>query len=365
MVLVATDDPESPCCNASARIWRYGWDEGLRRLVPRLSAEAGLEAFTGSVRREGGLFHDRFVAARPDAIIAMVFGQRIPEHLLDLVGRRAWNVHPVVPGRPLAATGGPEPFEAAYRLGARSVQLCIHQMTGAFDDGEEVARSDPFPLPPATRPGAELMLELQRRTAPLAAALVRSVLPGRFDHWREGPTALAGIPRGKELTMNDRTLSQHRTHQRAVGHPRASWPRATGDERCLAFAVGRRYLEIEDHEGLQFRVGVSFGHNPFTPEMATGFVPPPVLPGRFVFGLHLIANKGHQLTIYDEWMDAREAGVCEDPEQALVLARSIVEAMPDEEYFGYVRESRDDKGPLKTSDLHLLEDFEVVQGEAF
>jgi methionyl-tRNA formyltransferase len=182
VVLVATDDPEGPCCNASARIWRYGRDEGLRHLVQRLAVEAGLEAFTGSVRREGGLFHDRFVAARPDAIIAMVFGQRIPEHLLDLVAGRAWNVHPVVPGRRLAATGGPEPFEAAYRLGARSVQFCIHRMTGAFDDGEEVARSVPFPLPPATRPGAEPMLELQRRTAPLAAALVRSVLPGLFDH---------------------------------------------------------------------------------------------------------------------------------------------------------------------------------------
>jgi methionyl-tRNA formyltransferase len=182
VVLVATDDPESSCCNASARIWRYGWDDRLGQLVTRLAAEGGLEAFTGPVRREGGLFHDRFVAARPDAIIAMVFGQRIPEHLLDLVGRRAWNVHPVVPGRPLAATGGPGPYESAYRLGARSVQLCVHRMTGAFDDGEEVARSVPFPLPPATRPGAEPMLELQRRTAPVAAALVRSVLPGLFGH---------------------------------------------------------------------------------------------------------------------------------------------------------------------------------------
>src|SRR3954447_25871643 len=56
VVLVATDDPEGPCCNASARVWRYGREEGLRRLVPRLSADAGLEAFTGSVRPEGGLF---------------------------------------------------------------------------------------------------------------------------------------------------------------------------------------------------------------------------------------------------------------------------------------------------------------------
>ena len=178
--LVATDDPESPCCNPSGRIWRYGWDEGLRTLVPRLSAEAGLEAYTGPVRREGGRFHDLFLAARPDAILATVYGQRIPGHLLDLVRGRAWNVHPVVPGRPLSATGGPEPFETAYRLGAGSIQLCLHRMTREFDAGEEVARSAPIPLPPATIPAGELMLELQRRTAPLGAALVRSALPGRL-----------------------------------------------------------------------------------------------------------------------------------------------------------------------------------------
>jgi hypothetical protein len=165
--------------------------------------------------------------------------------------------------------------------------------------------------------------------------------------------------------MNDRTPTNIERINELWGIHVHHGRDATGDERCLAFAVGRRHLEIEDQDGLQFRVGVSFGHNPFTPEMATGFVPPPVLPGRFVFGLHLIANKGHQLTIYDEWMDAREAGVCEDPEQALVLACSIVDSMPDERYLMYVRESPDDKGPLKTSDLHLLEDFEVVQGEAF
>jgi hypothetical protein len=140
---------------------------------------------------------------------------------------------------------------------------------------------------------------------------------------------------------------------------------ATGDERCLAFAVGRRYLELEDNAGIQYRLGVSFGHNPFTPEMATGFVPPPVLPGRFVFGLHLIGIKGNQVALYDQWVDAREAGDCEDPEQAIHLARSIADSMPDEEYLVNVRESRDDKGPLRISDLHLLEELEIVDGEAF
>jgi methionyl-tRNA formyltransferase len=182
VVLVATDDPERPCCNTPARLWRHGWDEDLRQLVPRLAAEAGLDAFTGSVRRPGGEFHRRFEAARPDALLAAVFGQRIPAHLLEQVEGRAWNIHPVVPGLPLAATRGSRPFEIAYELGAREIQLCLHRMTEAFDDGEELARSEPLPLPPAREPGPELLLELQRRTAPLSAALVRRSLPTLLAH---------------------------------------------------------------------------------------------------------------------------------------------------------------------------------------
>src|SRR5262245_43895248 len=81
-----------------------------------------------------------------------------------------------------------------------------------------------------------------------------------------------------------------------------------GEYRCLAFAIGRRYIEAEFDPSESLRVGVSFGNNPFTPEMATGFVPPPVLPGEFVFGIHLIGTKGRELRCYDEWFSAREAG---------------------------------------------------------
>ena len=165
--------------------------------------------------------------------------------------------------------------------------------------------------------------------------------------------------------MNERISANLRRIDELWGIHERRDPNAAAEGRNLAFAVGRRYLEIEDHEGLQFRLGVSFGPNPFTPEMATGFLPPPVLPGRFVFGLHVIASKGRQLTLYDKWTDASAAGECEDPEQALAVARSIVETMPDGEYFACVGESPDEKGLLRISDMDLLEDFEVVPGEAF
>ena len=330
VVLVATDDPESPCCNASARIWRYGWDDRLGQLVTRLAAEGGLEAFTGSVRREGGLL-PRPVRGRA--------ARRDHRH-----GVRAAD--PRAPARPRRAAclerASGRPGQAACRdrrPGAVRVGLSARGPLGPAlrppDDGSVRRRGRggavrPVPAAPGHPAGSRADARAPapdgtRRGRAGAERLTRSVRPSA-----EGPTAPVGIPRRKELTMNDRTLTSIERINELWGIHVHHGRDATGDERCLAFAVGRRHLEIEDHEGLQFRVGVSFGHNPFTPEMATGFVPPPILPGRFVFGLHLIANKGHQLTIYDEWMDAREAGVCEDPEQALVLACSIVDAMPDE-----------------------------------
>jgi hypothetical protein len=39
--------------------------------------------------------------------------------------------------------------------------------------------------------------------------------------------------------------------------------------------------------------------------------------------------------------------------------------MSDDEYFKHVRESQEDKRLLKVSNRYLLEDFEVVEGEAW
>ncbi len=42
-----------------------------------------------------------------------------------------------------------------------------------------------------------------------------------------------------------------------------------------------------------------------------------------------------------------------------------LDGMSDEKYFATVRESNDDQRPLKVSSRYHLEDFEIVEGEAW
>jgi hypothetical protein len=60
-------------------------------------------------------------------------------------------------------------------------------------------------------------------------------------------------------------------------------PKSGVDGHCIAFEVDPRYLIASFDSDVRVRLGISFGHNPFTPEMAIGFLPPPVLPGEYVF----------------------------------------------------------------------------------
>jgi hypothetical protein len=132
--------------------------------------------------------------------------------------------------------------------------------------------------------------------------------------------------------------------------------------RCLAFVIDPRYVE---QEGVEMRLGVSFGHNVVTPQTRQGFLGIPAYPGEFVFGIHGIGTKGNQLTLYDRWYDARQAGDCTDAMQGEERACAILESMSDDDYFKHVREAQEDKRLLKVSDRYLLEDFEVVEGEAW
>lgn len=135
-----------------------------------------------------------------------------------------------------------------------------------------------------------------------------------------------------------------------------------GEGRCLAFAIDQRYVE---QDGIEMRLAVSFGHPVVGPVTEGGFLPIPGQPGEFVFGLHLIGTKGSQVTIYDQWANAMHADGCADPVEAEAMARAILDAMSDQEYLAGVRESKEDKAPLKVSTTYLLEDFEVVEGEAW
>lgn len=142
-------------------------------------------------------------------------------------------------------------------------------------------------------------------------------------------------------------------------------PRSDGLERgrCLAFVIDRRYRDTP--EGVEMRLAVSFGNPVVDPVTEEGFLPIPGHPGEFVFGVHEVGTKDNQLTIYDSWIDALHAGGCTDPAEAEAKGRAILDAMSDEEYLVSVRESKDDSGPLEVSSRYLLEDFEVVEGEAW
>ena len=112
------------------------------------------------------------------------------------------------------------------------------------------------------------------------------------------------------------------------------------------------------------RLGISFGNPVVGPETQQGFLQIPVRPGKFVFGLHEIGTKGNQLTLYDRWMDAIDAGGCTDPVEAEEKARAILDKMSEEDYYRQV-EALNVQGPLKVSSTYLLQDFEVLEGEAW
>jgi hypothetical protein len=65
---------------------------------------------------------------------------------------------------------------------------------------------------------------------------------------------------------------------------------------CLALIVDPRYVK---YCGFESRLAVSFGRNPFSPEMVSGFVPPPYKPGEYLFGLHNVGVLENQLSLYD------------------------------------------------------------------
>jgi hypothetical protein len=159
--------------------------------------------------------------------------------------------------------------------------------------------------------------------------------------------------------MSDRALANVARINELWGLHKSSPEESPGTESlCLAFAIDRRYL---DCDGVEMRLGVSFGHNPSPPGTKKGLLPIPAPPGKLVFGMHLVGTKGNQLAIYDKWMDAREAGNCADAVQGEKTARSMLALISDAEYLTLVSESPEDAGPLKVSGLDLLEEFEVVK----
>lgn len=147
---------------------------------------------------------------------------------------------------------------------------------------------------------------------------------------------------------------------------RACHPSAKSDGRCLAFVVDPRYALLPRFdETVRFRLGVSFGHNPYIVGMQ-GFALPTIHPGPFVFGLHLVASRDRQLTIYDSWMDAFDAGNCQSADDAVSAAAEILKSIDDSTYINEVSEIPKPTGiSLHLDSLCEISSFEVVHAGAF
>jgi hypothetical protein len=130
--------------------------------------------------------------------------------------------------------------------------------------------------------------------------------------------------------------------------------------RCVALIVDSRYVAADYYES---RLAVSFGDNPFTPEMATGFVPPPVKPGKFLFGIHDVGVRGKRITIFDQWMESIAAAECEAPEYVFRTAQAILDGIPDERYLKLCAASHDGLQDVRRSDVWLLDDLIIAPPE--
>ena len=125
---------------------------------------------------------------------------------------------------------------------------------------------------------------------------------------------------------------------------------------CLALVVDPRYVT---YCGFESRLAVSFGNNPFSPEMGSGFVRPPYKPGKYLFGLHNVGVLGRQLSLYDMWMDSQSAIDCVSAEYVLRTSQMILSRMSDEEYRKECSHKQD-MGELQRSEVWLLEQMEIV-----
>ncbi|HBJ38139.1 MAG TPA: hypothetical protein DDZ51_25975 [Planctomycetaceae bacterium] len=172
VVLVVTDDPKSKHSNASRRLWKYGWDESLRSLVPRIAVRHGIPVVSENIR--SAHFEDAFLQAKPNSILSCIFGQRIPQSCLDHVSQRAYNLHMSTPGYGLELTRGSAALETLVTSGKSIADMILHRMTIDFDNGETVARSTTIPLPADTLETPRSIVDYFQATAELPATLIRN-----------------------------------------------------------------------------------------------------------------------------------------------------------------------------------------------
>jgi methionyl-tRNA formyltransferase len=145
VVGIATDDPTQPYTNAKVRLWRHPHMPEDETLVRRFAASLDISLFTGRVKSPE--FQELMTQDwKPDLCLMATFGQKIPQHIIEVPRLGFFNFHhsgPIWPSHP-----GPDPIGDMQRDGVSHLVLTMHRVNESIDDGEFFARSHQVAIPP-------------------------------------------------------------------------------------------------------------------------------------------------------------------------------------------------------------------------
>jgi methionyl-tRNA formyltransferase len=142
---------------------------GLKKIEPPPVAVAarklGLRIFQPDKPTEP-VFLEQVGKMNPDVFAVAAYGNILPDRLLALAPKGAWNVHPSL----LPLWRGPAPIHRAMLSGDPATGVSIMRLTGRMDAGP-VARQETTMIGPAETRG-----ELERRLAILGAGMLAETI---------------------------------------------------------------------------------------------------------------------------------------------------------------------------------------------
>jgi methionyl-tRNA formyltransferase len=173
VVGIVTDDPTQRFTNAKVRLWRHPHTQDDETLVRRFAASLDIPVFTGRVKSPE--FQELMTQDwKPDLCLMATFGQKIPQHIIEVPQMGFYNFHhsgPTWPSYP-----GPDPIGDMQRDGLSHLVLTIHRVNETIDDGEFFARSHPVAIPPGIN-----AIEMHRITWPQMGAFIRRAVNEILD----------------------------------------------------------------------------------------------------------------------------------------------------------------------------------------
>lgn len=116
-------------------------------------------------------FIDKIRELSPDALAVAAYGALLPDPVLNIAPRGAWNVHPSL----LPRWRGPAPIHRALWAGDERTGVTIMKLASRLDAGP-IARQEEIPIGPSTGRG-----ELEISLALLGASLLADFLDGLGD----------------------------------------------------------------------------------------------------------------------------------------------------------------------------------------